>query len=97
MLKFEFLLHPNTMSFLEGILKTFVGDKSKKDLKTIRPYIDKIKVAETVLSSMTHDELRQKTIEFKTKIHDVKFSKSIYFDEMRSFEQLDAILKIPSS
>ncbi len=71
------------MSFLEGILKTFVGDKSKKDLKTIRPYIDKIKAAETVLSSMTHDELRQKTIEFKTKIHDVR---SPYKKDIKTLE-----------
>lgn len=56
------------MSFLNSILKVFVGDKSKQDVKTITPIVKQIKTFEEALSSLSHDELRGKTIEFKTKI-----------------------------
>ena len=56
------------MSFLNSILKVFVGDKSKQDVKAITPIVKQIKTYEAALSSLTHDELRGKTIEFKAKI-----------------------------
>ena len=31
------------MSFINSILKMFVGDKSEKDVKATQPYISKIK------------------------------------------------------
>ncbi len=56
------------MSFINNILKVFVGDKSKKDVAAIQPIISKIKQFETSLSNLTNDELRAKTAEFKAKI-----------------------------
>lgn len=56
------------MSFINSIIKAFVGDKSQKDVKATQPYIAKIKALEPVLSSLSHDELRKKTQEFKAKI-----------------------------
>lgn len=56
------------MSFINSIIKAFVGDKSQKDVKATQPYITKIKALESVLASLSHDELRAKTIEFKEKI-----------------------------
>ncbi|MEJ2163424.1 MAG: preprotein translocase subunit SecA, partial [Robiginitalea sp.] len=53
------------MSFLDSVLKTFVGDKAKKDVKALQPLVTKIKSPESALESLTHDELRQKTTEFK--------------------------------
>ncbi len=60
------------MSFLNSVIKVFVGDKSKQDVKAIIPLVDKIKSFEAQIESLTHDELRDKTIEFKTKIAEVR-------------------------
>lgn len=56
------------MSFINSIIKAFVGDKSQKDVKAAQPYITKIKALEPVLAALSHDELRAKTAEFKEKI-----------------------------
>ncbi|RKS02114.1 preprotein translocase subunit SecA [Flavobacterium sp. 102] len=56
------------MSFINSIIKAFVGDKSQKDVKATQPYINKIKALEPVLAALSHDELRAKTAEFKSKI-----------------------------
>jgi preprotein translocase subunit SecA len=56
------------MSFINSILKAFVGDKSQKDVKSIQPLIAKIKTFEEQLSNLSHDELREKTFDFKSRI-----------------------------
>ena len=47
------------MSFINSILKAFVGDKSQKDVKELQPLVDQIKSFELLLESLSHDELRQ--------------------------------------
>ncbi|MDB4851846.1 preprotein translocase subunit SecA, partial [Flavobacteriaceae bacterium] len=56
------------MSILNSVIKIFVGDKQQKDLKILRPIVEKVSAFETSLSSITNDELRGKTIEFKQRI-----------------------------
>ena len=56
------------MSILNSILKTFVGDKTKKDLSQITPLISEINSHQKNLETLSHDELRQKTIIFKEEI-----------------------------
>ena len=51
-----------------GILKKLVGSKEKKDAKIYQPYVDKIKAVEPTLKSLSNDQLRNKTQEFKAKI-----------------------------
>ena len=53
------------MSILNNILKTFVGDKTKKDLNKITPLVAEIKTYEKQLESLTNEELRLKTATFK--------------------------------
>jgi len=60
------------MSFLNSILKVFVGDKSKQDVKAIMPIVDKIKSFESALEALSHDDLRAKTAEFKAIIADTR-------------------------
>ena len=60
------------MSFLNSVLKVFVGDKSKQDVKAIMPLVEKIKSFESKIEQLTHDELREKTVEFKSKIAEVR-------------------------
>src|SRR5210317_1916289 len=56
------------MSLLNSVLKVFVGDKKKKDLKLLRPIVDKVSAFESEYGALSNDELRAKTLEFKTEI-----------------------------
>ena len=49
------------MSFINSILKAFVGDKYEKDVKSIQPLVTKVKSFENALIALSHDELRAKT------------------------------------
>lgn len=53
------------MSFINTVLKTFVGDKAKKDVNALQPLVDIIKSHEAALENLSNDELRQKTSDFK--------------------------------
>src|SRR5574343_336610 len=63
------------MSIINSILKAFVGDKSEKDVKAIQPLITKVKSFENALKALSHDELRAKTAEFKSKIQQARAEK----------------------
>jgi preprotein translocase subunit SecA len=69
------------MSILNSVLKLFVGDKSKQDVKAIMPLVEQIKSFEKELSALSHDDLRNKTTEFKNKIAAAKQS---YVDEIEA-------------
>ncbi|WKS95364.1 preprotein translocase subunit SecA [Riemerella columbina] len=56
------------MSFLNTILKSFLGNKNEKDLKEVKKVVAKIKATEPEIEKLSDDELRQKTVEFQTKI-----------------------------
>lgn len=58
------------MSVLNSIIKLFVGDKQQKDLKSLQPIVEKVRSFENSLNSLSNDDLRAKTIEFKSKIKD---------------------------
>ena len=58
------------MSILNSVLKIFVGDKQKKDLKLLQPIVDKVRAFEGEMNSLTNDELRSKSEGFKNKIKD---------------------------
>jgi len=49
------------MSILNSVLKVFVGDKSKQDVKAIMPIVKEIKLFEPKVATLSHDELRAKT------------------------------------
>src|SRR6056297_2771951 len=56
------------MSFINSVLKAFVGDKSKKDVKELQPIVKQIKSFEAEMENLSLDEIRQKTIDFKQRI-----------------------------
>jgi preprotein translocase subunit SecA len=56
------------MSFLNSVLKVFVGDKSKQDVKALSPIVEEVLAFEKTLESLSLDELRAKTTEFKQRI-----------------------------
>src|SRR5690606_20197550 len=56
------------MSFIDTVLKAFVGDKYKKDVREIQPVVDKIKALEKEFEALGLDELREKTVAFKKRL-----------------------------
>ncbi len=58
------------MSLVNSIIKAFVGDKSKKDVKELQPIVNQIRSYESTLEKLSLDELRNKTTEFKAIIAD---------------------------
>ncbi len=60
------------MSFINSVLKVFVGDKSEKDVKSLQPLVKEIKSFEQQLESLSEDDLRQKTADFKIKIKNAR-------------------------
>ena len=57
------------MSLLNSVLKVFVGDKRKKDLKELQPIVDSVRAFDNEVTNLSLDQLRNKTIEFKQKIN----------------------------
>ena len=53
---------------IQKLLQKLLGDKSKKDLKEIQPYVEKIHSAEESIRGISPDGLRQKTKEFKERV-----------------------------
>ena len=60
------------MSILNRVLNIFVGNKSQKDLRSIHPIVSQILEQEKKLSTISNDELREKTKYFKSKIQDIR-------------------------
>lgn len=80
------------MSLINSILKAFVGDKSEKDIKAIKPLINKIKTFESALQALSHDELRAKTDYFKKTIKDARAEKDAKIVSLK--EQAEATADI---
>ena len=72
------------MSFINSILKAFVGDKSQKDVKALQPYLVKIKASEASLSGISNDELRAKTNFFKEKIKQARSEKDVKIEALKT-------------
>ena len=81
------------MSFINSIIKAFVGDKSEKDVKALQPYLTKIKTFESGLMALSHDELRARTHFFKEKIKQDRSEKDTKIaslqQEAESVEDID--------
>ena len=56
------------MNLLNSVLKTFVGDKRKKDLKLLQPLVEKVRSFDGEMEKLSIEELRGKTVSFKEKI-----------------------------
>ncbi|WP_178984727.1 preprotein translocase subunit SecA [Winogradskyella helgolandensis] len=76
------------MTFLDKVLKVFVGDKSKQDVGAIKPIVEKIKTFEKALEALSHDELRAKTAEFKAKIAEARQPLQTKKDDLLAKAQL---------
>ncbi len=56
------------MSIINSVIKAFVGDKAKKDVKELQPLVNEINAHSSGLQELDHNALRNKTTEFKARI-----------------------------
>ncbi|MDO4224496.1 MAG: preprotein translocase subunit SecA [Bergeyella zoohelcum] len=80
------------MSFLDRILKGFLGDKNAKDLKEVKKVVAKIKAVEPQIAELSDDGLRQKTHEFKQKLKDATATISTQIEQIK--EQIQTTTNI---
>jgi preprotein translocase subunit SecA len=71
------------MGFNE-FLSAIFGNKSKRDMKEIQPWVDKIKAAYPEVEKLTNDELRAKTQELKKYIYDSASKERAKVDELKA-------------
>ena len=80
------------MNIISSILNTFVGNKSKKDLKKVEGTVKKILEYEQEFASLTNDQLREKTFEFKSLIDLVRKPHHEKIDELN--DKISSVTKI---
>ena len=94
---------------INSILGKIIGSKSDRDLKEIKPLLDKIASIYPTLAGESNDQLRQRTTNFRTLIQDQLSERRAKiasinalveanpemdaFEKERNFEELDKIKK----
>ena len=66
------------------ILKSLFGDKSSRDMKLIKPLVEKVKAAYPEIQKLTNDELRAKTKEIQAYIQDSAKEQKAQIEEFKS-------------
>ena len=56
------------MSIIKNILGSFFGTKSGRDLKALKPIIDKVQKVSPTIESLSDDGLRAKLLSFKIRL-----------------------------
>ena len=74
---------------LDIIFKKLFGDKEQKDLQELLPIVDLVSVEYDKLISISDDELRAKTIEFKSRIHEFNSEVASNISSLKEKTQLD--------
>src|SRR5688572_16516397 len=58
------------IDFINKTLSSFFGNKAERDMKELVPIVSEVKDAEKTIETLSNDELRAKTGDFKTRIAD---------------------------
>ena len=66
------------------ILKSLFGDKSSRDMKLIKPLVEKVKAAYPEIQKLTNDELRAKTKEIQAYIQNSAKEQKSQIDELKA-------------
>ncbi|MBZ9786707.1 preprotein translocase subunit SecA [Psychroflexus sp. CAK57W] len=85
------------MGVLDSVLKVFVGDKTKKDLKAITPIVDQIKSFESQFEAQSIDELRENTSRFKAKIKEATADLQAQIDELKDKAEAEQDIDVKES
>ena len=67
-----------------GFLSKIFGNKSQRDLKEVMPFVNEAKVVYETMKTLSNDELRAKTIEFRAEIRSAIEKKEGELQELRT-------------
>ena len=76
------------------IIKKVFGDKASRDLKEVQPIAEKVKSEYPKLESLSNDELREKTTDFKSRIAAKIADEQAQIDQLRNEIEEDAKMPI---
>ena len=79
------------------ILKSLFGDKSSRDMKLIKPLVEKVKAAYPEIQKLTNDELRAKTKEIQAYIQNSAKEQKAQIDELKAKIAKKSLLRLTSS
>ncbi|MDQ3193012.1 MAG: preprotein translocase subunit SecA [Bacteroidota bacterium] len=77
------------IELITNIFKVF-GTKSDRDLKEMQPLVDKVHIYSKELASLDHDQLRNKTIDFRKQIADHISAENAQIEELKKLVQSDS-------
>lgn len=72
------------MNLINAIIGLFIGSKAKRDLEEIEPYVKQISDAYQSLETLSHDQLREKTLLLKKQINSHVQEEQAEVAELRS-------------
>ena len=72
------------MSIIDKVLSMFFGDKAKRDMKELMPYVEKIKEVYPRFTGLSHDDLRAESQKLKEKV------RAYVADDLNKVEELKA-------
>ena len=78
---------------MANFLTKLFGDKSQRDLKTVKPYLDATLAAYPAIQALDNDGLRAKTVEFKERIAKAIEAEETELKQMR--DRIDAEYDMP--
>ena len=79
------------MSIIKNILGRFFGTKSGRDLKALKPIIDKVQKVSPAIESLSDDGLRAKTSEFQNKIKEAVSEQNLEIEKIQTALDKDEI------
>lgn len=71
------------MSIINKILSGFLGNKSERDRREIQPYLDRINEVYPEISSLTNDQLRERSASIRKKVRDYVVNEEKEVAELR--------------
>ena len=77
-----------------SFLKKLLGTKSERDVKEIMPILDNIHKAYEIISNLSNDQLRAKTLEFKEKITNYIASEENQISELKNRIEAESEMEI---
>lgn len=79
------------MSIVNNILKGIFGSKTERDLKELRPIIDRVNKAAEGIENLSHDELRGKTFGFKAQLKEAAQAQLAEIEKLRERAETEDI------
>ncbi|MBL7964508.1 MAG: preprotein translocase subunit SecA [Flavobacteriales bacterium] len=79
---------------LTNVFKKIFGDKAERDLKETRPVVDRVLAEYAKLASLSHDELRARTLALRTRIRERVAGEQQQVDQLRAEIEADPRMDI---